>query len=588
MNNADGGVLTIDGSETDVKKDVAIIEYADGGIYSFSALQGAVDYAKPGETVKLIRDITLTENLTISGSAILNVNGKNVTGKFELQDGATLTAVAGLDVITNVEGKAVSYNGTAYVLVDGYKVTFNSNSGSAVAAVNVVSGTAVSAPANPTRTGYTFGGWYTDEACTNAYNFETLVTGDITLYAKWTQNQTSRPSSKPTTTAPTTPSEPTISTDDKTEENAAGDKVTTTETTVKPETTVTGTTAKTEISESVADKIVEEATKSESSSVVIAPEVSETKDVDKVEVTIAASTVDKIGNDTTANLTVSTPVADVAISNEGLTELAGEKEAVTVSAEKKEDDTITVEVKSGDKAVSNVSGGLTVTVPVEETSAGMVAVIVHEDGTEEVVRQTVAGDDALEIPLDGSATIKIVDNSKDFEDVNEDDWHNDAVDFASSRELFNGTSATTFGPTENMTRGMLAVVLHNLESNPEHEHEEDFHDVHDQRYYADAVAWAAGEGLVSGYGNGAYGPDDHITRQQLAVILWKYAGCPDSDHELDFHDEADIADYAEAALKWANEHKIINGKGEGKLDPTGNATRAEVAQMLKNFMENVK
>jgi len=135
---------------------------------------------------------------------------------------------------------------------------------------------------------------------------------------------------------------------------------------------------------------------------------------------------------------------------------------------------------------------------------------------------------------------------------------------------------------------MLAVVLHNLESNPEHEHEEDFHDVHDQRYYADAVAWAAGEGLVSGYGNGAYGPDDHITRQQLAVILWKYAGCPDSDHELDFYDEDDIAGYAETALKWANEHKIINGKGGNKLDPTGNATRAEVAQMLKNFMENVK
>ena len=132
------------------------------------------------------------------------------------------------------------------------------------------------------------------------------------------------------------------------------------------------------------------------------------------------------------------------------------------------------------------------------------------------------------------------------------------------------------------------MVLHNLENNPESETENDFDDVQDTKYYAGAVSWAAEKGLVSGYSNGGFGPEDKITREQLAVILWKYAGCPESDHELDFEDEANIAGYAKAALKWANEHKIINGKGSGKLDPSGNATRAEVAQMLKNFMENTK
>lgn len=483
----------------------------------------------------------------------------------------------------------VVLSGLKELTADGqvlHVVTFDSKSGNAVEAQKVTDGAVAVKPTNPTRSGYTFGGWYTDEACTSAYDFEALVTGDITLYAKWTQNQTSRPSSKPSS-KPTTPAEPVVSTDNKTEENAAGDKVTITETTAKPEATVTGGTAKTEVSEAVADKIVEQATKNESHDVVIVPEVDETKDVDKVEVTIAASTVEKIGTETDANLTVSTPVADVEIANAGLNDLAKEGEKVTVSAEKK-DDTIVVEVKADNKNVDKVNGGLTVTIPQEEVSAGTVAVIVHEDGTEEIVRQTVGGEDALTIPLDGSATIKIVDNSKDFDDVEDTDWHSDAVDFAASRELFNGTSKTTFSPSGDMTRGMLAMVLHNLENNPESETENGFDDVQDTKYYAGAVSWAAEKGLVSGYSNGGFGPEDKLTREQLAVILWKYAGCPESDHELDFEDEANIAGYAKAALQWANEHKIINGKGSGKLDPSGNATRAEVAQMLKNFMENTK
>ena len=105
-------------------------------------------------------------------------------------------------------------------------------------------------------------------------------------------------------------------------------------------------------------------------------------------------------------------------------------------------------------------------------------------------------------------------------------------------------------------------------------------------WYAEGVAWAAAHGIVTGYGGGQFGPNDNITREQLAVMLWRYAGNPAAtDRELRFADAYRASDWALEALRWATESGIINGKGNGILDPTGQATRAETAQMLKNFME---
>ena len=135
---------------------------------------------------------------------------------------------------------------------------------------------------------------------------------------------------------------------------------------------------------------------------------------------------------------------------------------------------------------------------------------------------------------------------------------------------------------------MLAVVLHRLENTPDHNYTGSFTDVAEDSWYEDAIHWAADNGIVGGYGNGLYGPNDNITREQLAVMLWRYAGSPDSSHGLShFVDEDQISNYARVALAWANENGIINGKGNNILDPKGNATRAQVAQMLKNFIENI-
>lgn len=112
-------------------------------------------------------------------------------------------------------------------------------------------------------------------------------------------------------------------------------------------------------------------------------------------------------------------------------------------------------------------------------------------------------------------------------------------------------------------------------------------DVTGAAWYAEAVRWATSQGIVGGYGNGNFGPNDPITREQLAVMLWRYSGSPAATNkELHFNDTDEISGFALEAMRWAVENGIMGGYGDGRLGPQGQATRAQVAQMLKNFIEN--
>ncbi len=176
-----------------------------------------------------------------------------------------------------------------------------------------------------------------------------------------------------------------------------------------------------------------------------------------------------------------------------------------------------------------------------------------------------------------------------FVDVKQGDWFYGSVEYVCENCLFYGTSETTFSPTVNMSRGMQAAVLYRLAKEPETSVGDLFDDVVDGKYYAEAVAWAAENNIVAGYGNHRFGPDDLITREQLATILWRYAGSPESTGKLDgFTDGNKATDYAVPALRWAVEQKIISGKGNGSLDPRGKATRAEVAAMLMRYCEKAE
>jgi len=362
-----------------------------------------------------------------------------------------------------------------------------------------------------------------------------------------------------------------------------GSTTVTTTTTAAPTASTQGGRATATVDTAMGSEIVKQAAANKSETVVIAPKV--TGSVTKTEVSIPASTVGQIGSQTNASLTVSTPVADVTIPNGGLGSLSSAGGTVTVTAEQT-GNTVELTVTAGGRAVQSVPGGVTLTVPMEDAAPGTVAVLVRGDGTREVVRKSVADDGAVTIPLDGSAKLEIVDNSGDFSDVPADHWAADAVAFASAHELFNGTAPGRFSPNQPMSRGMLAVVLHNLENNPAQALTGVFSDVDNSRWYAEGVSWAAAQGIIGGYGNGTFGPNDNITREQLAVMLWRYAGSPAAtEGELHFADADRASDWAAEALRWAVEEGILNGKDGGILDPDGQATRAETAQMLKNFME---
>ena len=171
-----------------------------------------------------------------------------------------------------------------------------------------------------------------------------------------------------------------------------------------------------------------------------------------------------------------------------------------------------------------------------------------------------------------------------FSDVASNAWYAEAVEYVHGNGLMSGTSATTFSPETNTSRAMLATILYRSSGSPAVTEAVDFTDVSTDAYYADAVAWASANGIISGYGNGLFGPNDPITREQIAAILWRYAGSPSAETGADFADESSISSYAATAVDWARASGIVNGAENNQFLPQDNATRAEVATILYNYM----
>lgn len=176
-----------------------------------------------------------------------------------------------------------------------------------------------------------------------------------------------------------------------------------------------------------------------------------------------------------------------------------------------------------------------------------------------------------------------------FTDVRTGDWWYGNVLYVYEKGLMTGTSQTTFSPQATTTRGMIVTILHRLAGSPG-AGGAPFTDVAAGQYYAVPIAWAASYGIVNGYDATHFGPNDPITREQMAAILYRYAGRMGYDTTAlgdpsQFRDSGRIHAYAWTPLAWANGRGLINGKGDGVLDPTGQATRAEVAAILQRFCE---
>ena len=223
--------------------------------------------------------------------------------------------------------------------------------------------------------------------------------------------------------------------------------------------------------------------------------------------------------------------------------------------------------------VPNNADKTTVEIPVENVTSGTVAVIVHPDGTEELVKDSKPTEGGVQLELSGSTTVKIIDNSKTFDDT-KDHWSRDEVNFVAARELFNGVGGNQFGVSQPMTRGMVNTVLARLAG-------VDTTPSQGQAWYEVGTDWAKKNGISDGTN-----PTAPVTREQLATLLYRYAGSPSVSGTLHAADAASVSDYAEDALLWANQNGIVNGVGSNTIAPKDNAQRAQVAAMLARYLQN--
>lgn len=365
----------------------------------------------------------------------------------------------------------------------------------------------------PTRDGYTFDGWFTEATGGEKVSTSTTFSENATLYAQWSKDSSGDSGVTPTPD-PDKPGD-----DNNTDNDGSEDTVTN-------------------------------------------PDGSTTTTITKEDGSSSTTTVGTDGK-VESNVTVS----EEAVSNADGAAVALPIPEVPVTTDKAAAPTVTVNLPSKDATK--------VEVPVKDVTPGTVAILVHADGTEEVIKDTVTSDGGITVALTDGATIKIVDNSKSFGDVSSDHWGASAIDFATSRELFAGTGDNEFSPEGQMTRAMIWSVLARYEG-------ADTSGASGDEWYAGPQQWAIENGISDGTM-----ANDSMTREQLAAMLYRYVGSPAVEGTVgDYSDADSISSWAKDAMTWAVQEGLIAGMDEDTLNPQGTATRTQVAAILQRFIEN--
>lgn len=210
-----------------------------------------------------------------------------------------------------------------------------------------------------------------------------------------------------------------------------------------------------------------------------------------------------------------------------------------------------------------------VEIPVSNVKPGTVAVLVHADGTEEIVKNSLPTEDGIQLTVNGGATVKIVDNSKDFADTR-NHWAKDAIDFVSARGLVNGMNAVAYAPNASTTRAQLWTIL---------ARQNDADLTGGSIWYENAQNWAKAKGISDGAN-----PNGTINRAQMVTMLWRAVGQPAAGSAANFTDVSADAYYAQA-VSWAVENGITTGVGGGRFDPNATCTRAQIATFLYRYMK---
>lgn len=362
--------------------------------------------------------------------------------------------------------------------------------------------------------------------------------------------------------------------------------------------------------------------KGSSEAIVVAPKTTET--VNSMQVDLSKDAINAIIQQTGSDLILQTPVGNLTIPRDALEAIASQARGgtVTMNVASVDASTLTpaqqeavggnmvydISIMSGSTSISSFNGAeFTISLPYtlrEGESAENVRVwYLNDTGelvqincayaaktglvtftTDHLSHYVVGYEQAETIPVAASW-------SNPFSDVRESDWFYEAVQYAVQNGLLVGATDTEFRPGQPMTRAMLVTVLHRLAGEPA-AGSVNFDDVSGDAWYAEPLAWALANDIVSGYGNGRFGPNDHVTREQMAAILHSYASCKGCDvtamADLSLYtDGAAISPWAQNALSWANAEGFITGRTATTLAPGGSATRAEVAAILMRFVEGL-
>ncbi|MCR5482257.1 MAG: S-layer homology domain-containing protein, partial [Clostridia bacterium] len=317
------------------------------------------------------------------------------------------------------------------------------------------------------------------------------------------------------------------------------------------------------------------------------------KDGSKTEVTTAADKTElTVKKDKEGNvLSTEVKVSEEAVSDAGAEAVTLPAEAVAAPSETSaKAEEIKITLPSNTKSVD-------VEIPVNDKTPATVAVLVKEDGTEEIIKTSVLSENGVVVELTGNATVKIVDNTKTFSDVASGSWYADNVSWVSSREIMQGTGKG-FQPNATMSRSMLTETLFKLdgaEAEAESAANSSFGDVKATDWFSNSVNWIVSNGIAKGQGNN-FGANKPITREELSVMIYNYADFKGYDTTVKdevqgFKDETSISSWATKQLIWAVQNDILTGTydadGNLILDPQGLATRAQVSAIIERFCNNV-
>lgn len=484
-----------------------------------------------------------------------------------------------------------------------YIISFDSKGGSPVVPQTVYLNKKVMEPNKPTKKDYTFDGWYIDSDYTKIWNFSVdTVTGDMTLYAKWkaVSTQTSDTTTSGGGGSKTPPKEP----EEKTILGVPVAIVGTTATLKAEEVNLEELTKNINIAEPL---VLDLSTSNREVNVLKVPG----------EVLGALNLADSSGTDEVKGLKITLTKGEIEFDKEALKTVIEEvgandleiiiEEASEMTAEQKsivkDAPAYNISLLSGNSKITKFKGNITVYLPYVlkpgQSAEGVVVYYVEDNGRLVDMKANYDPVRGLAYFTTTHLSVYIVNYretadhtypSSRYVDVEQSAWYREAVDFVIEKGLFMGTGETTFEPNTAMSRAMLVTVLWRLEGNPTVTSSTVFKDVKDNIWYTDAVAWANANKIVSGYGNNIFGPDDSITREQMASILFRYAEYKGYDvsavNNLSaFTDIGESSEWALAGIKWAVANKLITGTTPMTLEPKGAATRAQVATILMRFID---